>query len=439
MLVENALRYVCNAIITISNTNNSLFQFDFLLLRKVLFIDYGNVETCKLSDLSCHLLYTDVPAIAQKCRLSNIKPPNDDPVWPLDTIEFFTYNIVETKCHVKVSDDDDDNDILSCNISDKEGENIRSILISRKLAKPMDTSFANEKCSELYLTSDSHDASSLIFDPDDLYDVTDYQKVFEMTKVGNSDDMDTDIEEYQSMLNGMMEPDDDHTSDDQHSMSTVSSIDDVQRSHSIDQVKLSFEPFRISYQRQMVCRIESIVDGTNVIIAPESAKYTTKFDEMMVNLQIASPNLEALNAFEANTKCVAYSVEDKLWKRAIISKTKLLPSDDVDIIFVDSLEICRVRVENVRSFPSESLFMLPFRFNRAQLYGLKPNRRLRSADIENELLKCLTQIGDKAYVKVVSSDPNLKIEIYSDHKMKELVYSSLLEKRFYLKSSCLPF
>lgn len=428
-------------------------QFDFLLLPKVLFIDYGNVETCKLSDLSCHLLYTDVPAIAQKCRLPNIKPPNDDSVWPLDTIEYFIYNIVETKCHVKVSDDD----ILSCNISDKEGENLRSTLISRKLAKPkidnnsdlilisrklaksMDTSFAPEKCSELYLTSDSHDASSLIFDPDDLYDVTDYQRVFEMTKVGNSDDMDNDIEEYQSMLNGMMEPDDNHTSDDQHSMSTVSSIDDVQRSHSIDQVKLSFEPFRISYQRQLVCRIESIVDGTNVIIAPESAKYTIKFDEMMVNLQIASPNLEALNVFEANTKCVAYSVEDKLWKRAIISKTKLLPSDDVDIIFVDSLEICRVDVENVRSFPPESLFMLPVRFNRAQLYGLKPNRRLRSADIENELLKCLTQIEDKAYVKVVSSDPNLNIEIYSDHKMKELVYSSLLEKRFYSKSSCIPF
>lgn len=371
--------------------------------------------------------------MAKKCRLADIEPANDEGLWSLAAINFCTEDIVETQCHISIHDRCDSDDIFPCSITNENGEDLNSMLIAQNFAR----------------------LSQLKFDPDDLCDVMDFEELFEQNKVTPSNEIDKQAvspknwnERFQ--LNDDLQIGRAFTFDNR-TISTSTSIDaEISNDSIIDRIKLSFESFRMDVcTRNLVCEIMQILDPTCLIIAPESAEYESKYHEMMAELQNLASHLKPLNVFEENTKCIAYSQDDKLWKRAMILENKL-DSNEIAIVFVDSLQISTsVPLVQIRTFPDKDNFMLPLKYTEAQLYGMKPNRRLRSHDVANELGRVLNATGvakdrDRSdnpshIVKIISLESKPQIEIYAKHQMKQVAYASLIAEGFYSKINSIPF
>lgn len=396
-----------------------------------------------MSDLSRQLLFTDVPIMAKKGRLMDIEPTTDDKVWSVAAINFCTEDIVETSCHINIHDRCDSNDEFPCSITNENGEDLNSLLISQSFAKLVDTS-TTEKNLRSSESIDSETFSKLRFNPDDLCDVADYKGLFELTKVNKEIDKQTvslpSSKKWNELYDEMQLKRD--STDDKRTISTSTSIyEEISSDSIIDRIKSSFEQFRLDIcTRCSVCEIMMIFDPINVVIAPENAEYSNKYKEMMSYLQKAAPCLKPLNVFEEDSKCIAYSREDKLWKRAMIIEEKLDSSNEIAIVFVDSLQISSINAADIRAFPEKELFMLPLKYIEAQLYKLKPNRRLRPPDVANELRNVLRNAlkKGKAYVKIISVESKPHIEIYGKHSMKEVVYSSLIAEGFYSKLDSIP-
>lgn len=380
--------------------------------------------------------------MAKKGRLINIEPINDDGVWPDAALYFCTDHIVETPCHINISNRCDSNDVFPCSITTENGEDLSSLLISKNLAKLATANEPSQVCNALV------DFERLKFNPDDLYDVMDYKDMFELTKVTVSDEIERSVafpplsKEWKApfeLYNGIhLDLDDDSTTD-KGTLSTSTSIsEEIPRNSVIDQIKSAFEQFQLDIcTRYLVCEILLILDPLNVVIAPESPEYSIKYKEMMSYLQKIAPRLKLPNAIEVDSKCIAYCREDKLWKRAMVMDEKLDSSNEIPVLFVDSVEFSTVSAANIRAFPENDNFMLPLKYIEAQLYGLKPNRRLRSHDVANELRNLILKM-DRPCIQIISVEPKPQIEIYAKQQMKEVAYSSLIYEGFYSKLHSIP-
>lgn len=388
-------------------------------------------------------MFTDVPVMAKKCRLTNIEPINDDGEWPDDALYFCTEHIVETQCHINIINRCDSNDVFPCSITTKNGEDLNYLLISENLAKLPNANKPSQVCAAV------NDFERLKFNPDDLYDVMDYKEMFELTKVTISDEI-GELSVFSPLSKEWKSPFelydkidldlDEGSTIDKRTLSTSTSIysEEIPKKSIIDRIKSAFEEFQLDiYTRYLVCEILLILDPLNVVIAPESPDHSIKYKEMMSYLQKTAPCLNPLNAIKVDSKCIAYSREDKLWKRALVMDEKLDSSNGIAVVFVDSLQFSTVSAADVRAFPEKDCSMPPLKYLEAQLYGLKPNRRLRSHDVANKLRNLILS-KDRACIQIISIESKPQIEIYAKQQMNEVAYSSLIYEGFYSKLHTIP-
>ena len=107
---------------------------------RLLFIDYGNVETVKLEDIArCPVEYTSLPVLATKCSLNGATPSTvNDKTWPSEAIVLFqelTSGVLNAKV---VSEGCDGVDTVPLELVDTSGSsdvNIASELVDRLLAQ----------------------------------------------------------------------------------------------------------------------------------------------------------------------------------------------------------------------------------------------------------------------------------------------------------------
>lgn len=379
--------------------------------------------------------------MAKKCRLTNIEPISDDGLWPDAALQLCTDHIVDTQCLINITNQRDSNDVFPCSITTKNGDDLSSLLISKNLAKSATADEPSQTCHAL------NDFKGLKFNPDDLNDVMDYKELFELTKVAVSDEIEEIIAfphlpkewKFPFELYNSIHLDPDSTIDKRTlSTSTSISLEETPRNSIIDRIKSAFEQIQLDiYTRYIVCEILLVLDPLNVIIAPESPEYSIKFKEMMTYLQKTAPSLKPLNAIAADSKCIAYSRDDKLWKRALVMDGKLDLSNEIEVVFVDSLELSTVIPADIRAFPEKDYPRLPLKYIEAQLYGLKPNRRLRSQDVSDELRNVILKDG-RTCIQIISAESKPLIEIYAKKDMKEVAYSSLIYQGFYSKLHTIP-
>lgn len=69
---------------------------------KVRFVDYGNEEECKFSDLYNVTAYPLIPMQSHKYKLYGIKPPNNEPRYSIHALDVLHKLIVDTICQVRV-------------------------------------------------------------------------------------------------------------------------------------------------------------------------------------------------------------------------------------------------------------------------------------------------------------------------------------------------
>lgn len=385
--------------------------------------------------------------MSKKCRLVNIEPTSDNGVWSTDAIYYCIENIVDTQCHIDIIGQCDSNDVYPSRITDANGRSLNTLLISQGFAKSENTFASEEKFTSSDLNG-SELSLKTAFNPEELCDVMDYEKLFESTKVAVSKEIDKQTaplsfdehwrEQFELYNESQFDKD---FPIDNCSISTSTSIyADIPGDSIIDRIGTAFKPFCLDVcTRKLACEIVQVLDSLNVVIAPESPKYVSKYKEMVSHLQKVAPCSKPLCVFEENSKCIAYSREDKLWKRAMIMEKTIDSSNEITVVFVDSLEISTIRERDIRMFPDNEHCMLSLKYVEVQLYGLKTNRRLRRIDVANELRNVLMPITDKAFIKIMSMESKPQIEIYAHRQMKEVVYSPLIAGGFYSKLDSIPF
>lgn len=384
--------------------------------------------------------------MAKKCRFVNIEPASDNGVWSTDAIYYCIQNIVDTRCHINILGQCDSNDVFPSRISDENGRNLETLLISQGFAKLANASNEKFTSSDFY---GSESFSETAFNPEKLCDVMDYEQLFESTRVAASREIDKQTAPLsfnkhwreQFELYDESQFDNDISIDDCSISTSTSFYADTPGDSIIHRVNTAFEPFCLDVcTRKLACEIVLVLDSLNVVIAPESPTYVSKYKEMETYLQKVAPCSKPLYVFEENSKCIAYSREDKLWKRAMIMEKNLDSSNEIAIVFVDSVQISTVKASDIRTFPDNNDYcMLPLKYVEVQLYGLKTNHRLRPLDVANELKNVLMQSTDKAFIKIMSMESKPQIEIYAHRQMKEVVYSPLIAGGFYSKLDSIPF
>nr|CAD7260952.1 unnamed protein product [Timema shepardi] len=69
---------------------------------KVRFVDYGNEEICRATELRKDLCMSHIPIQSTKCFVQCIVPLTEDGNWPVDTLDTVHMNCVEKMCYVTV-------------------------------------------------------------------------------------------------------------------------------------------------------------------------------------------------------------------------------------------------------------------------------------------------------------------------------------------------
>lgn len=113
-----------------------IFIFDFFF--QVRFVDYGNVETIKLTNLRVADILGNVPILTRRYSLG-VKPYNqngDQGRWPEKALEYVELRLVDVLCDVRVRDFDTRSEIdAEVDIKGAGVTDIRTYLLEEKLAK----------------------------------------------------------------------------------------------------------------------------------------------------------------------------------------------------------------------------------------------------------------------------------------------------------------
>lgn len=88
------LSWVTNFLSHPQVTSDSTYQ--------VQFVDYGNVEDVKASELRKRVFLTEVPTFCHVLALHNVRAVSEDGRWQTNVLDFVHANVVEKVCRVKL-------------------------------------------------------------------------------------------------------------------------------------------------------------------------------------------------------------------------------------------------------------------------------------------------------------------------------------------------
>lgn len=125
---------------------------------------------------------------------------------------------------------------------------------------------------------------------------------------------------------------------------------------------------------------------------------------------------------------IAYN--NRAWRRGIV--WRLLSTNMHSILFIDTLEITDVHQHLIQKCPTELLGTVA-PFAKVHLSQIKPNQRMRSLDICNELDPIVMNKELLAYVIDRRKNGVPDVKLYESERAKQTIYKSLITQNFYKK------
>lgn len=125
---------------------------------------------------------------------------------------------------------------------------------------------------------------------------------------------------------------------------------------------------------------------------------------------------------------IAYN--NRAWRRGIV--WDLLTTNIHSILFIDTLKITDVHRNLIQECPTELLGTL-VPFAKVHLSQIKPNERIRSLDICNELDQIVMNKELIAYVIDRRKNGEPEVTLYESEMAKRPIYKSLITQNFYRK------
>lgn len=402
---------------------------------QILFVDYGNIETCDSCDLRAAEILGNVPIQSTKYYLAYVKPINDTGIWDKKILEFIHHSIVNKTVAIRV-EDNIDHEYVPCTLNVGVMDLIKT-LINEKLAELSDTlkmnfnvcetySFYSQKSDEPIRDIDLYKESSMPLDEfkEEIAKKKEATKVKEHLQKFDFDqsidfiveDSDADVHRTRDSMDyeGEFRP---------HDSSTT--ISTAMKSISLlpfKQIQLSDDVTKFS------CKIFEVLDTQHLFVEPIIQQYTANFESMENKIK-NSKQRKSSNFNVSNARCcLAPYSEDKCYYRAVI--TDRISKTSARIQFVDYLNQEVVDCKLLRECPADAMAQ-PLKHLVVKLHGVKPSRRIRDSDIKRKLENLL---GQTAVAVVVGNDDIPSVRLYDNNDTDVLLYKSLIDSKFYTET-----
>ncbi|XP_055613998.1 tudor domain-containing 6-like [Uranotaenia lowii] len=176
------------------------------------------------------------------------------------------------------------------------------------------------------------------------------------------------------------------------------------------------------------CKLTNLVDPFNLFVYPQTTAHMRTMEDMATKIQSYTRTYHPCTSLNPGTSCLALYRPDRQWYRATI-EDRLPGSAGLRVVFVDYLNKETVHLKHVMKCPS-AIRKTVLRNVHVRLYSVRPNPRLREADILRKFVKTID--GKSIYAKVIDRHPELLVELYTDHSCTRLLYDEMIREKYFL-------
>uniref|UniRef100_A0AAU7J8D4 Tudor domain-containing protein Tdr4 n=1 Tax=Locusta migratoria TaxID=7004 RepID=A0AAU7J8D4_LOCMI len=421
---------------------------------KIQFVDYGNVEDCRATELRKDVLFQEIPVQCHKCKLAGIEPKSGGSVWDTTGLDLLHVSVVDQTTSVTVKKFPKKiGDPYVISLVGPRNLNIADFMVQRNFARYtfVDTYESDKECdtsadisagviivdvSEEFKDMSKDSVASTATDTPDGDDdkqecsekeitVTsvevkevlceEKQPVFEELALNISDkNIQSEIQKL-SCSKENTEMEDEEEEEDEMKGSEL-----TETCHN-----MTYIPLKVPDCNQMIVDVIAMLSATEYIIAPlkwgESQDVHSREDYVKIDdeIQLYGPFQPVLEKPTLGMPCCA-EYNDGRWYRAIIVSVN---DNEVQIQYVDYGNIESVTKDRVHEMRLDWL-QVPIQVLRCQLWNLEVSETADMSTVLDSISQCMLQQNLRALIK--ERQPTLIVELETINDGK-LAYQKLLD------------
>lgn len=403
------------------------------LTYEVLFVDYGNVETCQVADMRKSIKMIQMPVLTHKFLLSGVAPNSDDGNWPSASIDFLHGLVVEKESKVVVEEESFDPNLPSKIRLFIGKVDVATFLIEKKHAV-VDTNESEETdsvtCTDKDVIIDDEipqkieqeeGDKSVLVEPPVKCEIKEWSAIVE-----EEHRAEIKLKKTAKCLKAETLKAEIETKKKEKKVRLVDKPKEKDLSFKNWELPLTLNWFQIESQMLVGATefIAHIVDDETLPMNVRKA--LTKFNNLCEEIQKDGSNQPELKHFKKGTPCISLYSETGDWYRAVIERFH--PENDslIQVNYVDYGNKEYVDKKNIRVC-KEEWFNVPKQSLRLKLYNMEKCRDAPKDVYTKTLQKCLLCNTDLVVNIVIRHETYFEVEVLSAIK-GPLVYQKMIDE-----------
>lgn len=349
---------------------------------KVYFVDYGNVEICKASELRKNICMGHIPIQCHKCKTHGIVPISDDGKWPTATLDFIHMTVVDKRCFVELKEQASaDSAYAVVSLKCQGGLDLLEILLSMHYAI-YEIDYVGQHSAKCDSEVDDHEDEDVIIVKQTCVPALAWCRVTQMVS---------------------------------------------------NKMDISFVPMKIPDDiNELVVDVTALISPTEFVVNLATTNWVNlathpilrelhnKYDNMVATIQEEAPKLPVLSKpYVGKACCAKYSADEKWYRAVVISEQKdQLQVQYVDYGNVEALpleEVRQIKDEWVSGIPSQGIFCVLSDITEVRPFSNEEQKKLTESMLESSLnMKIKSRSASCLYVAFYNSDGNLAYQSLLD-------------------------
>lgn len=419
---------------------------------KVVYVDYGNVEECKATEMRKNVYMGHVPIQCHKCLLDGVKPASEDGKWPVAALDFIHTTIVEKQCQVTVKEIPKIGQPLVISLLGPGNIDIAELLVRMQfaiycstselhmtpkseneiLSKASDGSVEDEEEPEVIVESEALDVT-IQNDDETSVDEEDTEKAVENEELTilSNEDPNEDAENNKQNVH-------DVTSEETHECMKWSDLIEQEEKRKLQEKETTnvhhYKPLDIPHSDTIPVGVTAILSATELVIQPCKVKGSElwelkeEFERMMEDLQEQAQFQPLLNRPYVGQLCCAQYTGDARWYRAAVLA---VPSRKTK---QKQLKIEYVDYGNIEYQPIDKVYMLkpewaavPVQALHCRMWHIRRSDDCDPETLFEKLEECLRLLHRPLLAKIRARQPVLEVELFTSDG-SELILQPLLDE-----------
>ncbi|XP_014284230.1 tudor domain-containing protein 1 isoform X2 [Halyomorpha halys] len=372
------------------------------------FVDYGNVETCKLGELRKIPVAQHIPIQSYRCCFHTVKPMDPSGMWKQRDVEIIQYYIVDKNCQIKLVKIPGSDLFGIEQLKLPEGCDYVAEMVRDGLAIYRNF-FKNTKDVSDEIGDNNDEVVNTKSESETVCDTIELKPVMETVKIEELNTIENEVKKtpilhWSSILNSLLKK---------------------------EMPKLVFKNFEIPpVVKSLIVDVTAFLSPIQLILHIEDVeedpvvlKMLEEFKELSNEMQIEGPNQPLLqHPYKYKACCAKFSL-DKKWYRGFVLEE--LPDDMMLVQYVD--------YGNVEVVPGSCVHELKEEWTNIEVQGIlctlhnvAMNENYNASEILHSVQDCLEEGTVKA--NIIDRNPDLSVELLIDEK---LAYQKLIDLKMF--------